>query len=193
MDDTKFKPLTADIADMQPALNERGYLFTLFHTVDAEGNPTTARVKRMTLAERATIAALPSLLQSKFLDIARKIQEQSASRNRDQQLTKERVLENAGRQNDQANLYVCAGFIEPRVYLTQKEAAEHGGIFVERIAYADRSAFAQLCEESSEEAASRFRPISERPADDVSAGPNGDAVSGADQPVEVSEAPYVSS
>lgn len=193
MDSTKFKPLTAEIAEMQPSLNERGYLFTLFHTVDANGNPTVARVKRMTLAERATIAALPSALQTKFLDIARKIQEASGSRSRDQQLTKERMLENAGRSNDQANLYVCAGFIEPRVYMTQQEARERGGIWVDRIHYADRQAFANLCEESSEEAASRFRPVSERPAADVSTGSDSEAVSGAEESSGLPEPEYAAS
>ncbi len=185
MDSTKFRPLTAEIAEQQPALNERGYLFTLFHTVDSEGNPTVARVKRMTLAERATIAALPSLLQTKFLDIARKIQEQSGARNRDTILTKERMLENSGRINDQANLYVCAGFLEPRVYLTQQEAIEHGGVWVERIHYADRSAFATLCEESSEEAASRFRPVGVGPSQNVSAGSNSETVSGIEESVVI--------
>lgn len=192
MDSTKFKPLTAEIADEQPALNERGYFFTLFHTVDREGNPTVARVKRMTLAERATIAALPALLQTKFLEIARKIQEGQMRGRADQVLTKERMLENSGRQNDQSNLYVCAGFLEPRVYLTQAEATEHGGVWVERIHYADRAAFANLCEESSEEAAGRFRPIGGGPDADVSAGSNGEAVSGVGQSVVISESAVAS-
>jgi hypothetical protein len=163
----RFRLLTPSMARSQSQQNERGWIFTLYHTTDPEtGQPSEMIVQKVSLADRATLGNLPSVLQKRFVDVVNHQNNQPDSEGR---ITKERVLENAENRVELANLYVCAGAINPRVYMTQDEAQQFGGVWVGDISVTDRISFQQACERSTKEAAGRFRPYRGRPSDVVEA------------------------
>jgi hypothetical protein len=169
----QLRLLTPETARAQSQQNERGWVFTLHHTTDADGNPQQIIVRKVSLADRATLAHLPAVLQNRFLSIVN----DQTDRAPQERLTKERMLDNAESRVELANLYLCAGAINPRVYLTPGEAPRFSGVFVGDINLADRMAFQTACEGSTRDAAQRFRPYRGQPEDYVDVGSSMQTVS----------------
>lgn len=174
-----FTPLTRTVARGRREREAAGYIFPLYNTLDDDGNPTSARVRRINIMDRAVIGSLPKKLQGELLDA-------QAERAKVQRELKQKhdngqkidftnvVLREMHRNGELAKLYAVAGFIEPRVYMTEKEAELSGGVWVEDIDNADLMAYMAACDGQREAVAllTPFRQEHAGPVPDREVGPD---------------------
>lgn len=161
------KRLNPTLAKKIKQREDIGYEFVLLNTLDDDGNPATARVRRINVLDRAVIGALPKAMGQKVLEAQiERARAQQELRNRVKagerpDLTKV-ILREMYRNEELADAYVIAGFIDPRVYATEEEADQKGGVWVEAINQADRTAYMAACE-GQKEAVGLLAPFREEP------------------------------
>lgn len=195
--------LTRKDAKAGKVREERGYQFPLPWTagvyaeddapLDDKGKPdrskvgearAVARVKRIPLANLASIAGLTSEMQDTVLEVFRMLRE---GKGYDFETWAE-ITRNQERQRELANGLVMLGFIEPRVVGSEAEADAlgEGAVWVEEVDIRDRLAYLSHVVQPNGEAAKSMRPFPDaglrradapegRPAPEPAIEPAGDA------------------
>lgn len=143
------------------AFSERkknGYWFLLQHTRDEDNNPMEALVYRVNFLDKEVLGHLPRQIRNKLLNL----QIERAKRQGDNRpdLTPDNLVRELSRTREMADAYCCAGFIEPKVYMTESEAELMDGVWVEDIDISDRMIFSAICEGSFEDALRLLTPFS---------------------------------
>lgn len=162
------KKLTPQRAKGYTERKKSGFWFLLQHTRDEDGEPMEALVHRINFLDRETLIHLPKAVQTRLININVERMRKRGEVTRDS-LTPQMFVREMGRSREMADAYVCAGFVDPKVYPTKEEAELMGGVWVEDIDVADRMIFSAVCEGSWEDALTVLTPFSDRP--DVDAEP----------------------
>lgn len=162
-------------------IEQTGWIFDLNATLDGEGKPQQAVVRRVTIADTQMIKSLPQHVQQKLTSLLdEQAFEQSKAENSRghkgarKKMTTKILVNNLEDGMEIADIMCVAGFIDPKVYLTEEEAEQHSGVWVGHIHKADRLAFNRVCQADQEAIADRLRPFLGGPIIDVpsvAAGP----------------------
>lgn len=166
---TVRKKLTSQRAKAYTERKKNGFWFLLQHTRDEDGEPMEALVHRVNFLDKETLVHLPKAVQTRLININLERIKKRGEMTKDT-LTAQAFVREMGRSREMADAYVCAGFIDPKVYPTQAEADLMDGVWVEDIDVADRMIFSAVCEGSWEEAMTVLTPFSVGPDADVEAG-----------------------
>lgn len=176
----RLNPRTASI---RRAARNRTHEFELKHTLDEEGQPTTALVRKPALLEADEMRQLPDHIQQGIF----KLMEATEAFEGDDDTTQTEAQVRAAARHygsiaDMADGYVLRGFIEPKVYATEEEADANGGVCLADIDMNDRFAFFDFCSGAREQAAETARPFRGEPVVAVDPRPAGETVSGTAEP-----------
>lgn len=147
-------------ADEHERQEERGYQFPMPYTFKQP-----ARVRRIPLADLASITGLSSEMQTTVLEVFREIQSGGTFAVRQWQDLKR----NQDRQKQLANGLCIAGFMEPRLVETHEEAVAANDpmvVWVEKIDIRDRLTYLQSVMNPESEAAKAMAPFPENGASD---------------------------
>jgi len=134
----------------------RGFRFELFRTAPGEH----AHVKRLSLADRTMLGSLPSAMQERVLRLLNETRGDGDAG----PLTIARITKNQTRQEDLANAFCVAGFIDPVLVGTEADlAANPDALVVTDLALEERLAYLNACLGNDEVAARRLEPFLDEP------------------------------
>jgi len=134
----------------------RGFSFELFRTAPGE----RAHVKRLSLADRTMLGSLPSAMQERVLRLLNETRGDGDAG----PLTIARITKNQTRQEDLANAFCVAGFIDPVLVGTEADlAANPDALVVTDLALEERLAYLNACLGNDEVAARRLEPFLDEP------------------------------
>lgn len=156
--------------------------FVLEATLDDDGNPTSALVRKPNIFDADELQKLPKHMQAKIFELIDETELAEGTSTEEDDGEGRSLMEFAqafGSASEMADAYCVAGFVEPRCYADADEADAQGGVWVKDIDFQDRIAFLTYCTGTQREAAAAVRQFRERPVDAAHAGPARDAVSGA--------------
>jgi len=166
--------LTTEKALAGSKIEQTGWVFDLTATLDGEGKPQQALVRRVSIADTKMINALPQHVQQALTQLldeqayeASKAENKRGHKGNRKKLSTKELVTNLEDGMEIANIMCIAGFIEPRVYWSEEEAEQNGGVWVEYIHTADRLAFNRICQADAEAIAERLRPFLGGPIVDV--------------------------
>lgn len=169
------QPQFANRASLRAARQQdrAGYLFTL-------GDGTVAHVRKLSLADSATFAGLPSRLSQEVLEVFNDVQGEKAAG----VLTMERLRQNQERQERLANLICVAGFLRPRLVLHEDDLADEDddAALVTDIDIADRIRFLQHALSTDNEVVRSFRPVAGATMGTVRPLPVGETTAATERP-----------
>lgn len=154
-----------EAADEHERQEANGYAFAMPFTFPTH----PARVRRIPLADLASITGLSSEMQATVLEVFREVQTGGTFAVRKWQ----DLESNQARQKQLANGLCVAGFIEPRLVETQAEADatdDPAVLWVGRIDIRDRLAYMQTVMNPESEAAKALAPFPENGARDSEPG-----------------------
>lgn len=135
---------------------KEGFKFRLFRT------GYDARVRIVSLADRAMMEALPAHVQDRLGKIMKR---QNAARPTEDFAG---YLRGSGITLDMADIFCVAGFIDPPLVLTEADLVYQPDAWVVTDLHPDeRIAFFQACNDEEEGAASRLEPFSPGPGESV--------------------------
>lgn len=169
--------LTAQRAKSFSERKKKGYWFLLQHTRDEANQPMEALVQRVNFLDRETLGHLPRAISTKLLNL--QIERVKRRGENPPELTPTNLVREMGKGRELADAYVCAGFLDPKVYMDQAQAELMGGVWVEDIDVSDRMVFMSVCEGSYEEALALLTPFSEESIEPPPPGEAEPEVSGA--------------
>lgn len=151
---------------------ELGFEFPLTASSVGKSEQWKARVRRLSLMDRASIDALPSLVQAQIWEGLKVLREETRRRNRDGIDDPESLIEvlaNNERVLPAADAFCIASFIDPPlVYRTDELNRFPNAYLVTDIRPEDRVSFFLACSDADSEAAKKlklFRPDRESPID----------------------------
>lgn len=128
------------------------------HQMSIQQNATvTAQVKLVNLTDRALLTELPTpvkTLAQKLFFSGQASQVKHKSKLAEMEATATRI-------KNIARAYGCAGFLDPKLVLTEEEEARGEGIFVDRIPLHDLQEFMRICEGDEQLAERRLTRFSE--------------------------------
>jgi hypothetical protein len=150
----KAKRLSSRTARARAEREEKGWIFTLTRTVDDDGDPQEAHVRRVTMLDRTMIGALPRSMQTRLIELT-----SGRDNTPTKEMTPQQLMRRMGRGEELADAYCVAGFLDPKVYATLEEAETYDGVWVKDIDIADRFAFMNACDAVSEEAMAKLKPF----------------------------------
>jgi hypothetical protein len=162
------KKLTRSRAKAYQDRKRKGFWFTLQHTRDEDNEPMVALVHRVNFLDKDTLGHLPKAIANKLLSM--NVERARRRSEGPPQINEKTLLREMGKSREMSDAYVCAGFVEPRVYMTEAEADLMGGVWVEDIDVADRMVFLAVCEGSWEDALTVLTPFLDETDGPVEAG-----------------------
>jgi len=131
-----------------------------------------ARVRSLSLADSAAFAGLPMQAANQVLRVFEELQAEGGAG----PLTMERLRRNQERQERLANLVCCAGFVRPRLVLTEAELDDDPHtMLVTDLHLDERLRYLQLALGQDGEAAKSLRPVDGAALGVVGAVPAGPA------------------
>lgn len=166
------------LAERIRAKRDAVHEFRLTATEQMAGEPLPpAKVRIPDLGNPEILAGLPDTLLRTMLQVANEI-EAGGSGMTDIDLSKPNEIDltaakqNAIRQRALIDAYCVAGFVEPRLWLTQDEADDNDWLLSD-IHPSDRIAFFNWCNGVQTEAAATVAPFPDRPDADMATGGSG--------------------
>lgn len=142
-------------------LNERPEEIPEFkmHQLSVEmGFPVTAKVRLVNLTDRALLTELPTNVREQ----AQKLFFSTGNANQKKKSAVAEMENTAERIRKVAQTYGCAGFVDPKLVLTQAEEDEEKNIlWVQRIPLHDLQEFTRICEGDDQLASRRLERFSE--------------------------------
>jgi len=177
---------TADLAGQ--AIERRNAVHDFELTATMPG--AFARVRMVHLNDTAALQALPDHLLRRVLGMVNDVDSKEANhalgerQNADGSLNVDAVMTLMAAERKIADAYCLAGFVEPRLVLTQDEIdlerdADDKPVLMEAIHPADRRRFLEWCTGRHAEAAATVEPFPDGPDADVAAGGPGGVDGGA--------------
>lgn len=149
------RPTREEIKDRRRRERE-GFKFRLFRS------DYDARVRLVSLADRAQMAALPANIQDRLTKVMK--QQQATQSSEDFA----GFLRGSGLTLDMADIFCVAGFIDPPLVMTEDELVYQPDAWVVTDLHPDeRVAFFQACNDEGGDAASRLEPFFEGPGEPV--------------------------
>lgn len=138
---------------------EEGFAFKLFRTGGY------ARVRFVSLADRASLSALPNRLQQRMIEIVQK--DRPAGKGGDELMSAKEFFKAAENNLELADLFCMAGFIQPRLVLRPEDRDPNDPYSwpVEALHKDERIAFVRLMDD--EGAAEKLLPFPRQPRPDV--------------------------
>jgi len=166
---TPRKRLTRQRAKQYQQVKAQGFIFTLNHTLDEDGKPMDAVVRRVTFADKEFFHGLPKSIQNQLINLnLERVRRQRETT--PETITPSTFMRQLGSTREMANAYCIAGFVDPRVYATEADADRFDGVWVEDIDVNDRMVFLGVCEGSWEDARSVLTPFLEQSPRSVATG-----------------------
>lgn len=168
-------PTRAALVEHRRRQIEDGFLFPLTATSIGSGDTWTARVRRITLTERATIELIPTDLQAAVMAGLKEVQKAvaEADQRAENQSLLDTVKEN-GRVLPAADAFCVASFIEPQLVLTDADLATNPDAWVVTdIAAEDRIGWFLACVNAQSEQAKSLKMFRPATPVDVPTGPVG--------------------
>lgn len=148
--DDRIEFPTRERARRQREQERRGFLMPLPRTGG------WAQVRALSLADSATFAGLPMQAANEVLRVFDELQTEGGAG----PLTMERLRRNQERQERLANLVCCAGFIRPRLVLTEADLDDDPyTMLVTELHLDERIRYLQLALGQDGEAAKSVRPV----------------------------------
>lgn len=142
-----------------------GYWFRLTRTGG------TARVRRISAADRIAVGHLPFAQQQRVLDALAGVGQTANALRSDGSVSVPQALRNMAEQDELVNAYCVAGFLQPRLIFREQERTAPDQIVVTDLDSQDRRQFFLWCETDNEAAAERAKPFLGEPAQPVPARP----------------------
>lgn len=148
-------PMTRADVLARRQLEREGFSFKLFRT------GTVARVRLVSLSDRATMGTLPTALQERLTKIFGKANAETGKAR-----SFKEFLSGAETTLEMADLLCVIGFLEPKLVLTEADLESNPEAWVVTDLHPDeRIAFFQVC--NDETAAEKLQPFHRKPIGDV--------------------------
>jgi len=148
----KRPKITRAVALAARERERRGFRFELFRTMPGE----YAHVKRLSLADRTMLGSLPTAMQERVLRLLNETRGDGDAG----PLTIAKITKNQTRQEDLANAFCVAGFLDPTLVGTEDELANNfDALVVTDLALEERLAYLNACLGNDEVAARRLEPF----------------------------------
>ena len=160
-------PSRDQLIEQKRLTNENGYTFPLAATSIVQGTDLTARVRRLSTTDRASINALPTAIQETVWAGIQKFADMVNDGGKPDSLIE------AATRNDEirkaADGFCIAAFIEPRLVATEADLTGNPGAYlVSDIEAEDRISFMYACLDADSAQAKQLKTFRPKPSQHVS-------------------------